>query len=97
MCKAIVNGRKYDTETAELIVGKHNPIHPSNLSRLYRKQNGEFFAYYECLGNFPNNMEVLVYKAKRNIIPLAETEAKALVEEWCDADEYIRLFGDVDE
>lgn len=97
MSKAIVNGRKYDTETAQFIVTSREVVHPDNLSRLYRKQNGEYFIQIEGFGCFPSGLEGIMNKCKQHFIPLQTIEAKAFVEEYCDADTYVRLFGDVDE
>ena len=96
--KAVINSKMYDTSTAEYIGGKANYWHPSTKSTLYRKKTGEYFIYNVLCGCLPHSMEeALMTKQKNSIIPLTEEEAKALVEEWCDADTYIRLFGDVEE
>ena len=96
--KAVINSRLYDTKTALYIGGKANYWYPSSKSTLYRKKTGEYFIYNVLCGCLPDSMkEALMAKQKNSIIPLSEAEAKALVEEWCSADTYIRLFGDVEE
>ena len=95
--KAVINSRLYDTKTAQYIGGKANYWHASNRSSLYRKKTGEFFIHNQLCGCLPKSMEALMAKQKNSIIPLTLDEAKALVEEWCSADTYIRLFGDVEE
>lgn len=96
--KAVINSRLYDTSTAQYIGGKANYWHASNRSSLYRKKTGEYFIYNVLNGCLPDSMkEALHLRQKNSIIPLTEEEAKALVEEWCSADTYIQLFGEVDE
>ena len=96
--KAVINSKLYDTSTAEYLGGKANYWHASNRSSLYRKKTGEYFIYNVLCGCLPDSMkEALMAKQKNSIIPLSEAEAKALVEEWCSADTYIQLFGEVDE
>lgn len=96
--KAVINSKMYDTSTAQYIGAASNYWHASNRSILYRKKTGEFFIYNQLGGFLPDNMkEALMAKQKNSIIPLTEEEAKALVEEWCSADTYIQLFGEVDE
>ena len=96
--KAVINSRLYDTKTAQYIGGASNYWHASNRSSLYRKKTGEYFVYNVLCGCLPDSMKEALYPRQKNsIIPLTEEEAKVLVEEWCDADTYIRLFGDVEE
>ncbi len=96
--KAVINSRLYYTKTAEYIGSKANYWHPSSKSTLYRKKTGEYFIYNVLCGCLPHSMEeALMARQKNSIIPLTEEEAKALVEEWCSADTYIQLFGDVEE
>lgn len=95
--KAVINSKLYDTKTAQYIGGKANYWHASNRSSLYRKKTGEYFIYNVLCGCLPDSMKALMAKQKNSIIPLTEEEAKALVEEWCSADTYIQLFGEVDE
>lgn len=96
--KAVINSKMYDTSTAQYIGAASNYWHASNRSILYRKKTGEFFIYNQLGGFLPDSMKEALYsKQKNSIIPLTLDEAKALVEEWCTAEEYIRLFGEVDE
>ena len=96
--KAVINSRMYDTGKAQYIGGNFNHWHPDNRSELYRKKTGEFFIYNQLGGCLPASMEEkLRNRQKNSTIPLTIEEAKALVEGWCTADEYIRLFGEVDE
>ena len=96
--KAVINSKLYDTKKAQYIGGASNYWHTSNRSSLFLKKTGEYFIYNVLDGCLPDSMkEALMARQKNSIIPLSEAEAKALVEEWCDADTYIRLFGDVEE
>lgn len=96
--KAVINSRLYDTKTAQYIGGKANYWHSNTRSSLYLKKTGEYFIYNVLGGCLPASMEEkLRNRQKNSIIPLTIEEAKALVEEWCTADAYIDLFGEVDE
>lgn len=95
--KAVINSKLYDTKKAQYIGGKANYWHTSNRSSLFLKKTGEYFIYNVLDGCLPDSMKALMAKQKNSIIPLTEEEAKALVEEWCTADVYTRLFGDVEE
>ena len=96
--KAVINSKLYDTSTAQYIGGKANYWHPDNRSELYLKKTGEYFIYNQLCGYLPVGMKEALYPRQKNsIIPLTKEEAKALVEEWCSADVYIRLFGEVEE
>lgn len=96
--KAVINSRLYDTKKAQYIGGASNYWHSNTRSELYRKNTGEYFIYNVLDGCLPDSMKEALYPRQKNsIIPLTEEEAKALVEEWCSADTYIQLFGEVDE
>jgi hypothetical protein len=108
VAEAIINGRKYSTETAKRIVWKNNQIYPDNWGAIYRKTTGEFFfvgsfgisQYPNCWENAWNiehkHLDMLE-RTKRQIMPLTIDEAKMAIEEWCSASEYEGLFGTVDE
>ena len=102
--KKIINGKKYDTETATEIGygGSAGGISTTDFryydETLYRKKNGEFFLageghamtkYATHNGNTSGWGEA--------IIPLTDEEAKAWVEQECDAETYEEIFGDVEE
>ena len=40
VAKAIINGRKYSTETAKLICWENSPIHPNDWGAIYKKKTG---------------------------------------------------------
>ena len=95
----VVNRKKYDTDTADLLWRKEYEEERSEYyyvqcgSALFRKQNGEYFEYYvEWHKRLQNN----VYYPTVTIKPLTEEEAKNLTEKYAP-DDYIDIFGDVDE
>lgn len=86
--KKIINGKLYNTETAERIGrwGKNLPGNDFNYCQkdLYRKKTGEFFLAVDFYGG-------------ERITPLTEAEAREWVENHLDADKYIAIFGEVEE
>lgn len=101
--KAIINGRMYNTETAEYIGEYSNGLGGSdfkNLSEeLYRKKNGEFFIAGE--GGPLTKYQVEAYgggwTGSERITPLTEAEARDWVEQYCSVDTYIEIFGEPEE
>ncbi len=100
--KKIINGKKYDTETATKIESWDNGLGYNdfnNLSEdLYQKKTGEFFLHGEGGANTKYS------KSSRNsswgssdIVPLSLNEAKDWFEEHGDADKYEEIFGEVEE
>ena len=100
--KKIINGKKYDTETAKEIGRYFNGYNCRDFNyveeTLYKKRTGEFFLhgeggpmtrYGEKCGNF--------YGYGNIIIPLTENEAKTWAEKNMDVDDYEELFGEVEE
>lgn len=100
--KKIINGRKYDTNTAEEIGMYTNGRSSADFSyfceTLYRKRTGEFFLhgyggassrYAQSVGNSLTGGE--------KILPLAEGEAKSWAENHLTGDEYEAIFGEVEE
>ncbi len=81
----IINGKRYDTETAYFI-GETDEVR-GRKTELYRKSTKEFFLlYWTCWQG-----------EKDEIVPLSTDEAKEWVAENMDADAYERLFGPVEE
>ena len=98
--KKIINGRKYDTETATKIdVWDNNRAGFSFCyEALYCKKTGEFFLhgaggpmskYAESCGDNRTTGET--------IIPLTEQRAKEWMENHSTAEDYERVFGEVEE
>jgi hypothetical protein len=102
--KLIVNHKKYDTETANLI-GKWSgfafmrPEAAQYEEALYQKSNGEYFLYgtgNECsrYGHYMANNSML---PGWDICPLSEKEAQEWAEMYLPVDTYERYFGVIEE
>jgi len=99
--KKVINGKRYDTDTAEFI-GYEQYLYPGQLNywreELYRKRNGEFFLYgiggpSSKYGKWEGNSA----SGNSEIRPLSIKEAQEWVEKYLDADTYEKVFGRVDE
>ena len=101
--KKIINGRLYDTRTAEEIDSWSNGLLPGDFERceetLYRKKTGEFFLLGEGgpLSKYVKQNGSNSWSGSRRIIPMSVDEAKKWCEDYSSADCYIRLFGEVEE
>mgnify|MGYP001198088724 CR=1 FL=1 len=96
--KRIINGKKYDTDTAKNL-GSAGYSHPGDFSfwqeTLYQKKTGEFFLHgvggamskYACRTG-PDE-----WVGGEEIRPLTLEEARKWAEENLDADEYEQAFG----
>ena len=84
----IINGKKYNTETAEMVASNSNNL-PANdfnyhCTELYRKKTGEFFILKSsCFESLTR--------------PVSEESAKSWCEEHLTGDEYEAIFGEVEE
>lgn len=100
--KKILNGKLYDTDTAKEVGFYSNGYGVGDFQycyeTLYRKKTGEFFLYgrggamskyCERYDNMRSGGDV--------IIPYTEEEAKEWAVENMDADDYMELFGVVEE
>ena len=101
--KKIINGRLYNTDTAEEIItittdGYSMSDFHWKEETLYRKKTGEFFRYGHG-GPATEYAERIgdSWTGGKNIIPMTIDEAKYYVETNCDTDTYTSLFGEVDE
>lgn len=99
--KKIINGRKYDTDTAKRIgareSGRVNDF-GHIYEALYQKHTGEFFLHGEggARTKYAKNNGSLYYDGE-DIIPMSVDEAKMFVEQYLDAETYEATFGEVDE
>ena len=100
--KKIINGKKYDTETAGLICRHDNGRIGSDFyyykECLYKKKTGEFFIYEEggaasCVAEMHNGFSC----GGSRINPISESEAMCFVEKYGTAETYESLFGEVEE
>lgn len=100
--KKIINGRKYDTDTAKEMGFSTNGygVRDFNYYRetLYRKITGEFFLY--GIGNAASRYAVRCgsgWSGGERITPFTLDEAKVWAEKHLDAEEYEEIFGEVEE
>ncbi|MGN0362950.1 MAG: hypothetical protein ACI4ET_08945 [Bilifractor sp.] len=100
--KKIINGKKYDTDTAECVGYWSNGYNYGDFQRaeerLFRKKTGEFFLQGEG-GPMSSYAESYDNETSggNEIIPLSEGEAKEWAEKHLDGDEYEDIFGEVEE
>ncbi len=90
----IINGRKYDIETATLIK-EHSRWSDSasydQKEHFYKKKNGEFFRHDMKRTTWGSIHEY------EKIIPLTDEQAKSALEKIMHADNYEKVFGKVEE
>lgn len=100
--KKIINGKRYDTETAKLI-GSDGYSNPSDFDYwsedLYQKKTGEFFLYGEggARTKYAQAIDSSSWCGGERIMPLSYDEAREWVEHHLDADTYEEVFGPVAE
>lgn len=100
--KRIINGRKYDTETAELVGSTDNGLFPHDFGyichELYRKRTGEYFLESEggAMTRYAER-DGDGWRGGSVIEPLTYEQARAWAEEHMEADEYEAEFGEVPE
>lgn len=96
--KKIINGKKYDTETAEEIHCFENEANPEGVyyiyEQLYRKKTSEFFLRMK---GFLDMDQCGEGEFSEIIKPLSDDETKKWCEKHLSGDEYEKLFGEVDE
>lgn len=100
--KKILNGRRYDTETAKL-VGYTSYSTPGDFNYwsedLYVKRTGEYFLHGK--GGPSSKYSVTVgqneWTGGQEVIPLSLEEAQAWAEKYLSGDEYENIFGEVEE
>lgn len=100
--KRIINGKLYDTETAKEVGSWWNGLSGRDFGNcsetLYQKKTGEFFLYGE--GGAASRYAERCgdgWCGGSKIIPLTVNKAKQWAEENMSADEYIAVFGEVEE
>lgn len=101
--KKIINGKKYDTDTAREMGHWDNGRLYSDFGymeeTLYLKKTGEYFLHGEG-GPATKYADYLCENTTsygEAIIPLDEDEAKSWAEQRLDCDNYERIFGEVEE
>lgn len=100
--KKIIKGKKYDTETAELVGEMDNSLCGTDFNfieeALYRKKNGEFYicGYGGARTRYARKDGASICGGYE-IVPLSEDEAKEWAERYLDIDKYEEIFGEVEE
>lgn len=96
--KKIINGKMYDTETAETVAEtSHGGVRDFRYYReeLHRKKNGEFFLFGEGgpLSKYAHESEYGGFDEGEAITPLTEDEARRWMEQNASVDAYCEVFG----
>ena len=101
--KKIINGKLYDTATAKAVANWWNGYSMRDFNfceeTLYKKKTGEFFLHGNggALSPYTKSCGQNCWSGAEEIIPMTIDEAKEWAEEHIDADEYIEIFGEVEE
>lgn len=101
--KAIINGRKYDTETAKEMAYAESDCGRNSFGwyeeTLYKKRTGEFFLAGEgyAATKYATHYEGGTRGPGSKIIPLTYEEAEEWGERNLSADRYEEIFGEVSE
>ena len=99
--KKIINGKVYDTATAQCVGEWSNPYNRRDFNwveeTLYRKRTGEFFIYGEGgpRSQYAKEVGTRQWASGERIMPLTWDEAREWAEEKLSADEYEQAFGEV--
>ena len=100
--KKIIGGKKYDTETAEMMgedsFSNRTDFHHWS-EELYRKRTGEFFLYGEGgpLSKYRVQVEMNSWSGGEKITPLTYQEAQKWAEEHLSGETYEEIFGVVED
>jgi hypothetical protein len=100
--KKIINGRRYDTQTAKL-VGYTSYSTPGDLNYwwegLYVKRTGEYFLHGEGgpMSKYSERLSENEWGYGHEIRPLSLEDAQEWVEKYLSADTYEEIFGRVAE
>ena len=101
--KKIINGRMYDTKTADKIQEWNNGLYGDDFrtckENLYKKTTGEYFIFGKggALSKYSIPCGNNSSSGSSDIIPLTEDEAKNWMETKGDPDAYLEEFGEVPE
>lgn len=99
--KKIINGKSYDTDTAELVGRWDNGYPCTDFSYcsedLYRKRTGEFFIFGAggASSRYAESSGDNRWRGGEKIIPLTYAAAQKWAEDNLDGDEYEAIFGEV--
>ena len=101
--KRIIDGKKYDTETAYMVGQWENMYDVSNFhyfsESLYKKRTGEYFLHGEggARSQYAETIGQNEWRGGEKIIPLTYDNARKWAEEHLGVDVYEAEFGEVSE
>lgn len=101
--KQIINGKKYNTETAKEMGCWSNNYSYGDFNyceeSLYRKKTGEYFLYGVggAMSKYSQSCGQNTWSGGSEIMPMTESEARDWAEKHLTADEYEEIFGKVEE
>lgn len=101
--KKIINGKLYNTETAQEVSSYSTNDSWSDFSHveetLYKKRTGEYFLFGEGgpASKYARRVESNSWSSGSAIIPLSYDDAKQWAGNHMDADDYMKEFGPVTE
>lgn len=101
--KKIINGRRYDTDSAKRLASDYNTSDIRDFhwwkETLYRKSTGEYFLHGEGgpASKYAEPAGSSGWSSGERIMPLSPEEAQAWGEEHLDGDTYEKIFGIVEE
>ena len=101
--KKIINGRRYDTDTAREMASASSPEGRSDFhwweETLYRKSTGEFFLYGQGgpASKYAESCGQNQWSSGSRIMPVSLEAAQKWAEEHLDGDDYEEIFGAIEE
>ncbi len=101
--KKIINGKRYDTDTAKKIAFWSNGGGWRDFNHieetLYKKSTGEFFLFGEGGANTRYSVSEgsNTWTGGSRIMPLSYKDAQEWAEKHLDGDEYEKIFGEIEE
>lgn len=101
--KKIINGRRYDTETAKELGFWDNNFGVSDFNfvqeTLYQKRTGEYFLHGEGgpMTKYAETIGMNQWSGGERIMPMSYEEAREWAESHLEADDYEKIFGQVSE
>lgn len=99
----VIKGKRYDTETATEILTYDSNYAVSDFNyfreTLYKKRTGEFFLYGQGgpASKYAESCGQNEWSGGEKIIPYSIAQAKEWVETHFDADDYEKVFGNIEE